>query len=141
MRNSSNIFRLLLVITSCHEVDLELLSIVTMTPAPFACASVASIFCISVSNGRLISKYKLAIIILVLSTFLSKTAASSSESWFINNVSICPLLMTISALISLLPIRRLCSIMVSKQFYCRSHIVPEYIKYLSFSCIILVDCL
>jgi len=98
MRNSSKIFALLWVITSCHEVDLELLYIGIMTPLLFACASVASIFCISVSNGRLISKYKLAIIILVLSTFVSKTTASSSESWFINNVSICLLLMTIAAL-------------------------------------------
>jgi hypothetical protein len=96
-KNSSSVLPLLLVSTSRHEVDLELLSIAKMIPTPFACVSVASIFCKSISIGRLISKYMLAIMSVTLSTFISKTTASSSESWVINIVSICLLLMTIAA--------------------------------------------
>jgi hypothetical protein len=34
---------------ACHEVDLELLSIAVMTPAPFECAIIASIFSMAMS--------------------------------------------------------------------------------------------
>ena len=58
----------------------ELPSIVKIIPTPFALASVAYIFCMSMSIGRLIFKYMLATIIVTLLTFIFMTAASSSES-------------------------------------------------------------
>ena len=86
IRNSSNIFPLVLLSMSCHEVDMELLSIATVTSAPFACAIFAYIFSMPMSVGRLISRYMLAITILVLSIVPSKITTSSLESWFINIV-------------------------------------------------------
>jgi len=71
-------FSSILVNTSCYMVHLELLSIAMTIPAPFACASVASIFSMWISICWLILNYILAIIILAVSTLVSKTTASSS---------------------------------------------------------------
>jgi len=56
MRNSSRILPLVLVRVSCHDVDLELLSIAMITPAPLACCIIASILLKSSSICRFMSK-------------------------------------------------------------------------------------
>ena len=83
IRTSSNIFPLLSVCMSCPPVDLHLLSIANVTPGPFACAIFVSIFDMSVFISRLISKYLLFVIILVLSTSASNTTTSSLDRSFI----------------------------------------------------------
>jgi len=95
MGNSSRILPLVFVNVSCHEVDLELLSIAMRTPAPLACCVIASIFNKSVSIRYLMSKYMLTNIIFLLSIF-SKTTVSSFESCLISIVSIRLLVTTIA---------------------------------------------
>ena len=53
----------LLLSNSCHEVDLELLSIAISKPASFACCIIASNFIRSISICRLMSKYMLVMLI------------------------------------------------------------------------------
>ena len=97
IRNSSKILPLAFVVESCHDADLELLSIVIRTPAPLACCNAASIFAKSASICCHMSKYMLAKIIFKLSIIVSKTTVSVSKSCFISRASIWLLVTTIAA--------------------------------------------
>jgi len=66
-RNTSRILPIALVWVSCHDLDLELLSIAKWTPARFAWCIIASILFKAPSICRFMSKYILAIIVLALS--------------------------------------------------------------------------
>jgi len=81
-------FPLEFVWVSCHDVDLDLLSIAKRTPGPFAFCIIASVLFKLSSICRFISKCILAIIILPLSLTASSNTVCSSESCHSNKKSV-----------------------------------------------------
>ena len=77
---SSSCFPLLLVVVSCQDVDLALLSIVIITPTLFPCCSIVSTLFRSCSIGFCLSQYMLTNIITVSPLVMSRVMVSSSES-------------------------------------------------------------
>ena len=86
-RYPSNVYSLLLLRKSCHEVDMELLSIAISKAASFACCIIASIFRISMSICRVVSKSMLVIIIFGFPVITSNLTSFSSDIYIINIVT------------------------------------------------------
>jgi len=86
-RNSSRFLPLSLVMMLCHEEDLELESTAISVPAHLSYCMIFSIFHRSLSMCRVMSNYRLAIIISISLYIISMTTVSSSDNCFINIVS------------------------------------------------------
>jgi len=87
IRNSSSILPLLLMSKSCHEVDLELLSITIRRPRSSSCCITASIFSKINDYFPVDVKVYAGYNIFLLPVITSKTTASSYHSCFISIVS------------------------------------------------------
>ena len=99
MSYSSRVLPLELVVGSCHDADLALLSIAKRSPAPFACFSTSSVLNKSTSIIRPLPNYILANISFIPSTVISATTASPSVCCFNSEASICILVTTMDALL------------------------------------------